>query len=656
LAHPFNDRDPWRAVIHVRRHVVAIVLFAALTVGWTWPLVTHLGDGIPGEPGDNFSFLWNLWWMRHVFASSGLEYFHTNYLFYPFGTTIADHPHTALPAFVAATVLRHASVITAQNVLLLAYVFANMVSAYALVWDLARHQRGAVMSGVIFGISPYVAAHLLGHYDLVAVWLLPTFALLFRRALESKAWPMAAAAGLVLAAAAYTAYYYVVYLWFFAGLYSIAFIDWAHLSWTKRPSRPGTRALRLALLGTAAALGAIAVWIALSGGGEIEWGTIAISARTPQNTLTAMWICTLGWALAVWRPAMSRNPGRSGSVRSTLVVLLIVGAVFALGSAPLMWQAVTLMAHGEYVTPAYAWRAAPRGIDLFALVLGPGAHPLARSVTARTHALAHVDRVEGVGWIGIVPALLVFAKTRDSVRPIGRIWRMIGIGFFVWALGPFLTIGGFDTGLKLPQILFRYVPFVANAHMPGRAMVGVFLALAVLVGIRMAVAQGRLAMSGIQWLLIGLVAFEYWDAPVPLTLLDEPQVYRSLAGATPGAVCEVPFGIGDGLSRGVGSQDRRILYYATLHEHPLVGGYIGRMPAGTHERYEQIPLTNSLLRLSSGQAISPQAQTPSATDEPPCRYLVVNRAMSSTALIDFIRGLPVERMSKSENRDLYRLK
>ena len=61
--------------------------------------------------------------MRHVLATPGLPYFHTTYLFYPFGTTLANHPHTALPALVAATLLKPVSVVTAQNLLLLAYVF-----------------------------------------------------------------------------------------------------------------------------------------------------------------------------------------------------------------------------------------------------------------------------------------------------------------------------------------------------------------------------------------------------------------------------------------------------------------------------------------------------------------------------------------------------
>jgi hypothetical protein len=270
------------------------VLFAALTVVWTWPLVGHLRSAIPGEPGDNYSFLWNLWWLRHAWAA-GVPYFHTDYLFHPFGTTIADHPHTALPALVAATVLRPADVITAQNLLLLACVFANLLSAYALVWSVTHHQRAAVMGGVIFGVSPYLAAHLLGHYDLMAAWLLPLFALAFRRALEGRTLRAAAAAGMVLAATAYTAYYYVVYLWFFAALYALAWTEWMHVNWRRRPP-DALRRMRLLLLSLAAALGLVAVWIAGSGGQDLNIGSIRISAHAPQNVLTMMWICVVAYA------------------------------------------------------------------------------------------------------------------------------------------------------------------------------------------------------------------------------------------------------------------------------------------------------------------------------------------------------------------------
>jgi hypothetical protein len=233
------------------------------------------------------------------------------------------------------------------------------------------------------------------------------------------------------------------------------------------------------------------------------------------------------------------------------------------------------------------------------------------------------------------------------------VWRVVGIAFAIFALGPFLTIGGFDTGLKLPEIALRYVPFAANARMPGRAVVGVYLALGVLVAMSLQRSTGRLRSPAVQWLLIVLVAFEYWDAPIRLTPLQHPAVYRALAAAPPGAVCEVPFGVGDGLSVGVGSQERAVLYYATLHEHPLAGGYVGRMPPDAAERYRRHPLTAMLLRLSGDT----MAFSPSSGSEPaPCRYLVVDRQSSSSELLDYVAKLPANHLASDERRDLYQLR
>src|SRR5579859_5854044 len=139
------------------RHALVLLVFAALTIAWTWPLLPHVRDALPGAPGDNYSFVWNLWWMRRVLSTPGLAYLRTDYLFYPFGTTIADHPHAALPAFVAATLLRSESPAAAQNTLLLVYVFANLASMYALAWSITSRHVPSALAGVVFGISPYIA-------------------------------------------------------------------------------------------------------------------------------------------------------------------------------------------------------------------------------------------------------------------------------------------------------------------------------------------------------------------------------------------------------------------------------------------------------------------------------------------------------------------
>jgi hypothetical protein len=633
------------------KHLGPLALFAALAIAWTWPLAAHLHDAIPGGPGDNYSFVWNLWWMRHVLSTPDLAYFHTNYLFYPFGTTIADHPHTALPAIVAATLLTRASAVTAQNLLLLSYVFANMACAYALVWNVARQRRSAILGAVIFGLSPYLASHLLGHFDLIAAFLLPLFAVMVRRQMASASNRWAIAGGIVFAATAYTAYYYVVYLSFFLAVYLIAWLGWAPVRWSPRTQTPAARRTRAMLAALMILLAGIAAWIAVTGGGTMMLGTNVLSVRTPQNVLTGIWLGAIAYAFCRWRPVLTHAPIPMARARRVFATGSWIVAVFVIGAAPLLWQAMQLVLRSEYVTPAYQWRSAPRGVDLVAPLLGP---PLT-AWTAGIYAAARMDRIEAVGWMGIVPLLLLGASLVRNDRASGgerHIWRVVAAAFAIWALGPILTIGGFDTGLKLPAILLRYVPFVANARMPGRAIVGLFMALAVLAGVELGSGRRWWRTPAAQWLVIGLVVFEYWNAPILLTALDRPAAYETLAASPPGAVCEVPFGIGDGLSTGVGSQDRAALYYATVHEHPLVGGYIGRMPPDAARRYEAMPIVGTLLRLSDGR---PDAAADSGASGSPCAYLVVNRAAAPPALRAYVERLPVARIGGDTERDLYRV-
>ena len=118
------------------------------------------------------------------------------------------------------------------------------------------------------------------------------------------------------------------------------------------------------------------------------------------------------------------------------------------------------------------------------------------------------------------------------------------------------------------------------------------------------------------------LALDYLHAPIPLTALDRPVVYEQLARFDDaGAVIEVPFGIGDGLTTGQGSQERRLLYHATIHGHPVVGGYIGRMPPGVAQAYATMPVVGNLLRLSSGEeAIEETAASGAAIPVSGTRY------------------------------------
>ena len=161
-------------------------------------------------------------------------------------------------------------------------------------------------------------------------------------------------------------------------------------------------------------------------------------------------------------------------------------------------------------------------------------------------------------------------------------------------------------------------------------------------------ALGRPAMV---WLSIALLAVDYLHAPIPLTVLDRPAVYEQLASISDsGAVIEVPFGIGDGLSTGRGSQDRRLLYNATIHGHPVVGGYIGRMPPQVAQAYDAMPVVGNLLRLSNGE----DAIEEDAPMSLPFRYLVLDTNTATPELVDYVRRiLDMDLIASGDGKQLY---
>src|SRR4051812_44287232 len=90
-------------------HAVVAAGFAALAIVWTYPLILRVSTHLPGSgTGDNVLFLWNFWWMRKALAS-GSSFFFSPYQMAPGGADLTLHTHTAMPAFLGATLFRRFS-------------------------------------------------------------------------------------------------------------------------------------------------------------------------------------------------------------------------------------------------------------------------------------------------------------------------------------------------------------------------------------------------------------------------------------------------------------------------------------------------------------------------------------------------------------------
>lgn len=393
---------------------------------------------------------------------------------------------------------------------------------------------------------------------------------------------------------------------------------------------------------------ALLFWVLVTGGGRLSFAGMSISARTPQNPLTIVWVSIGLIALTRWRVRLHlRSASREALARGART-LAWTAAVFMVAASPLIYEPTRLGLEGRYVSQTYFWRTSPRGVDVAALLSGNPFHPLTNDADRAVSGTV----IEGVGWLGVVPLVLLLRRRRVWSAPDeARCWlAVLGVSI-VWALGPRLIVAGADLGLPLPQLLARFVPVVSNARVLGRAMVLAYLSLGILAALKLEALDGRWRTAARQWMLVALAVFDGLGAPMPLTALDQPLVYQRLASAGDnGPVCEVPFGIGDGLT-GIGSQARETLYYATIHGHPVVGGYIGRMPPDAAEAYRRTPVVGNLLRLSNGEAALPD---PPAGASQPCRYLVVNKATTSAETLAYIRSsLDLQLLAEEQGRTLY---
>jgi hypothetical protein len=246
-----------------------------------------------GAGGDNYSFLWNLWWMRKVLSSPGLDFFQSTYLFSPFGVDLINHPHTALQGYISGHRAAGTSVIQAENLVHHRLGVPERSVRLRTGFDMVRSRRLALLAGVAFGSSPYVAAHLLGHFDLLTAWVLPLFALCLRRSFGTavcsgdRLRPLRGGQRLrrVLPRRVSRCLRCGIYV----GI--VEAVPRASASLAHR--KQSLFSVRLVLIGLMAVDAFLIIFIAISGGGVIRLGGVAISARSVQNPLLLLWLLAL---------------------------------------------------------------------------------------------------------------------------------------------------------------------------------------------------------------------------------------------------------------------------------------------------------------------------------------------------------------------------
>jgi len=400
----------------------------------------------------------------------------------------------------------------------------------------------------------------------------------------------------------------------------------------------------------------LAAAIALTGGTALQVGSIVISMRSPANAVAAAALIAFVAAAVRFLPLIGVRVD-SSAVRLVVRRLWPAAVVAGVIVAPLAVAAVHLWQHGDYSSQPYLWRSAPAGIDVGTFVLGNPRSFLWAGGPLHAFARFGIDSIEQVAWVGPGVMLLCLAALLTETPSIeARRWCAVGIVFLVWALGPYLVAFGWRLPVPLPATLIRYAPIAANARIPGRAMVVVYLALAMLSaeGVAALTARGRRTVA---LAFAALAIADLIPAAPPVYQVDHPAIYDVLrVRPEPGAVCELPLGLRDGFGE-IGRFDTRVLWYQTIHERGLVGGFVARLPKRMIPAYQAAPVLGTFLRLSSGQAMDHEVQP--APDEATeallsqgVRFVVLDRQSSPPDLVTYVNRLSLKHVAQDGYREL----
>lgn len=157
---------------------LALLVFTALTVAGTWPLVLHLGTSLPGDYGDPLFVTWVMAWVApHLTRALGgdlsaLSAMWDAPIFVPETNTLAYSEHFIGPAAQALPVYwLTGNPLLAYNLVFLSTFVLSGVGAFLLVRELTGSRLGGLVAGALYTVNDFRTTSLSHLHVLSAHWV-----------------------------------------------------------------------------------------------------------------------------------------------------------------------------------------------------------------------------------------------------------------------------------------------------------------------------------------------------------------------------------------------------------------------------------------------------------------------------------------------------
>ena len=157
--------------------LAALLVYSCLAVAMFFSTWVHPKTWSIGLPGDPQQIMWFLSWPPFAITHGHNPLF-TNYIDYPGGVNLMWNTSALLPGLVLGPLTSLAGFVLSWNVLMTAAIALSAWTAYLLIHHFVPSQVAAGVGGLLYGFSPYMTAHSLGHPHATLAFIPPVVLLL----------------------------------------------------------------------------------------------------------------------------------------------------------------------------------------------------------------------------------------------------------------------------------------------------------------------------------------------------------------------------------------------------------------------------------------------------------------------------------------------